>query len=91
MVIKGSGRGVSLVAARRRGVLARPDGEEHGETGEISTFGNAVGEICCGRVVIKGSGRGAARRRGVLARPDGEEHGETEEFPGFGNAVGEIC
>ena len=87
MVIKGSGRG----AARRRGVLARPDGEEHGETEEFPGFGNAVGEICCGRVVIKGSGRGAARRRGVLARPDGEEHGETEEFPGFGNAVGEIC
>ena len=33
MVIKGSVRGVSLVVARRRGVLARPDGEEHGETG----------------------------------------------------------
>ena len=52
MVIKGSGRG----AARRRGVLARPDGEEHGETEEFPGFGNAVGEICCGRVVISGRG-----------------------------------
>ena len=53
----------------------------------MSTFGNAVGEICCGGVIIKGSGRGVslvvARRRGVLARPVGKEHGETGVVPGF--------
>ena len=54
VVIKGSGRGVSLVTARRRGVLARPDGEEHGETGKFPPLAMLLEKFVVVEWLLKG-------------------------------------